>query len=134
MATATVEKTKRIKYSNELAVEICKRIMHDNKPLSKVCEDKDMPGHTAVYDWLAEHNDFADKYTHACKIRRERRFERLTDIAYQIEDVNRARLLIDTEKWQLSKEEPKKYGKQLDITSDGKALPSPIIPLPAETE
>jgi hypothetical protein len=54
----------------------------------------------------------------ACKIRREDRFEKLEDVIDKEEDVQRARLKVDVIKWQLSKEEPKKYGDKLDMTSD----------------
>jgi hypothetical protein len=86
-----------------------------------------MPHRDTVHSWLIEHEDFSDNYVRACKIRREYRFETLEDVADREEDVNRARLKVDVIKWQLSKEEPKKYGDKLDHTSGGKELPAPIL-------
>ena len=41
--------------------------------------------------------------------------------------VQRARLQVDSRKWALSKMNPKRFGDQLDITSDGEAIKAPII-------
>lgn len=38
-----------------------------------------------------------------------------------------ARVVIDTYKWQAARLLPKKYGDKLDLTSDGKALPTPLL-------
>jgi hypothetical protein len=115
------------KYTQELADEICRRVMESN--LSKVTVDESMPSRSIIYDWLAANKDFSDNYTRANKIRREERFEKMGDIADQETDVQRARLKVDVLKWQLSKEEPKKYGDKLDHTTDGKAMPTPILNL-----
>ena len=113
-------------YTEELANEICERIMK-GRPLSKVCLDNDMPHRDTVHSWLVKYQDFSDKYVRACQIRREYRFETLEDTIDREDDVQRARLKVDVIKWQLSKEEPKKYGDKLDVTSDGKQLPTPIL-------
>lgn len=117
-------------YSQELANEICQRIMA-GRPLSKVCHDDDMPSRDTVHRWLIVHEEFSDKYVRACAIRREYRFETLEDVVDKEEDPARARIKVDVIKWQLSKEEPKKYGDKLDLTSDGKQMPTPIISIAA---
>lgn len=50
----------------------------------------------------------------------------IQDMRAGIVDANMARVEIDTRKWFASKFLPKKYGDKLDLTSDGKALPTPI--------
>ena len=112
-------------YTPELAKEICKRLLTRN--LSKVCEDEDMPSRETIYTWMTEFRDFSDNYARACKIRREDRFERMEDVVEHEPDVQRARLKVDVIKWQLSKEEPKKYSDKLDVTSDGDKLDGLII-------
>lgn len=42
-------------------------------------------------------------------------------------DASMARVEIDARKWFASKFLPKRYGDKLDVTSDGKAMPAPII-------
>lgn len=106
--------------------EICVRIMQ-GKNLVEVCEADDMPHRDSVHYWLASDKEFSDKYARACKIRREGKFYEMERIARTEEDVARARLINDTLKWQLSKEDPKKYGDKLDVTSDGEKLPTPLL-------
>lgn len=114
------------KYTPQLANEICKRIM-DGNSLSKIARQDDMPSRDSIHTWLANNSEFSDNYARACKIRRENRFEDLDEIVETIEDVQRARLKVDVIKWQLSKEEPKKYGDKIDHTTNGKDLPTPIL-------
>ena len=113
-------------YSEALATEICTRILAGNS-LSKVCKADDMPSRSSVNKWLAENTDFSDNYVRACKIRRENRFEDLDEVVDTVEDVQRARLKVDVIKWQLSKEEPKKYGDKIDMTSGGEKIESNTI-------
>lgn len=51
----------------------------------------------------------------------------LQDMRDGIVDPQMARVEIDTRKWLASKLLPKKYGDKLDLTSDGKALPQPLL-------
>ena len=111
------------KYTQELADEICRRLLAGNS-LSKVSRDDDMPNRDTIHTWLATHTEFSDNYVRACKIRRENRFDDLEEVVDTTEDVQRARLKVDVIKWQLSKEEPKKYGDKIDVTTDGEKVNS----------
>ncbi len=42
------------------------------------------------------------------------------------EVLQRSKLRVDTRKFLMAKMKPKKYGEKLDVTSDGKVLPTPI--------
>lgn len=103
-------------FTDELAREICALVISGTN-LNQICSRDDMPNRDTLYSWLASKQDFSDNYARACKIRREFKFEALQEIVDQEEDVQRARLKVDVIKWQLGKEEPKKYGDKLDITS-----------------
>jgi hypothetical protein len=86
-----------------------------------------------------------DDYTRARELRSDRIFEDILAIAdkanndtYKDADgvervnrevVDRAKIQIDARKWMLGKMQPKKYGDKMDITSDGKTLPAPVIVL-----
>ena len=111
-------------YTQELAEDICLRVM--SRSLYKVVRDDGMPNRDTIYTWLNKYKDFADNYARACMLRREERFEALEEIPDIEEDVQRARLKVDVLKWQLSKEEPRKYGDKIDMTTNGKDLPQPI--------
>lgn len=49
------------------------------------------------------------------------------------EALQRSRLRVDTRKWLMAKMKPKVYGDKLDMTTNGKDLPVPIIGLPNTT-
>jgi len=113
-------------FTEELALVICSRI-EDGESLRKICLDDTMPNRSSVNKWLSENKDFSDQYARACVVRRENKFDEMYTVAEQTEDVPRARLLVDVLKWQLSKEEPKKYGDKLDMTSNGEKIETNTI-------
>src|SRR5688572_33339185 len=113
-------------FTEKLATDICKQII-DGLSLRKICASDAMPNRDTIHDWLSKNHIFSDQYAKACKLRRENKFEEIEDIARTEPDVQRARLRVDVIKWQLSKEEPKKYGDKLDMTTNGKDLPTPIL-------
>lgn len=104
-------------FTEELALTICNRI-EDGESLRKICSDDVMPNRSSVNKWLSENKNFSDQYARACVVRRENKFDEMYTVAEDTEDVPRARLLVDVLKWQLSKEEPKKYGDRLDLTGE----------------
>lgn len=118
-------------YSDEVAIKICERIAK-GESLRDVCESEGMPTRTTVHNWLLqpEKKVFFDQYERACNIRAENMFDELEKIADNPdtkESPMRSRLRVDTRKWYLSKVLPKKFGDKLDVTSDNKALPQPLL-------
>jgi len=113
-------------FNEELATTILNRI-EEGESLRKICLDKAMPNRSSVNKWLSEDKVFSDQYARACTVRRENKFEEMYSIAENTDDVPRARLLVDVLKWQLSKEEPKKYGDKLDMTTGGDKIESNTI-------
>jgi hypothetical protein len=53
----------------------------------------------------------------------------ITDMRNGTIDAQMARVEVDARKWFASKFLPKRFGDKIDMTSDGKALPTPIIAL-----
>ena len=110
----------------EILDKFMDRVMQGSS-IVDVCMADDMPSRDTIHRWLDQDKDFSDRYVRACKIRREGKFYEMERVARTEEDVNRARLINDTLKWQLSKEEPQKYGDKLDMTSDGEKLEGLVI-------
>lgn len=127
-------------YSDELAQTICECLMI-GMSLRKICELDDMPAISTVMQWLAsKKSDFMEQYAHARQVQAEYLLDELIDIAddssrdYVIVDgqerldqehIQRAKLRIDTRKWNIEKLAPKKYGakQQLEHTgSNGGAI------------
>lgn len=120
-------------YSDDLAKEICLRISN-GRSLSAVCRDKDMPSRSIIYDWLAEKKDFSDRYHEADLQRADFHADEMIEIADNVEpdtaEVAKARLQIDTRKWQVARMNATKYGdkQQVDnVSSDGSMSAKPTV-------
>lgn len=132
------------KFTQELADAVCEQIAQ-GKSMRTVCAPDEMPAIATLFRWLREYESFREQYARATEERTEAMAEDILDIAddgsndlmtiqkgdmtYEIENkevTNRSRLRVDTRKWLMAKMKPKKYGDKLDLTSDGKALPTPI--------
>lgn len=115
-------------YSKELVDTICARLA-DGETLRAICRDPEMPALSAVSRWLneADKQYFKGQYADARVAQACHLFDELKEIADDTTgDVNRDRLRVDTRKWYLSKLAPKIYGDKLDMTTNGKDLPTPI--------
>lgn len=134
-------------YNQELADEICLRIA-EGESVRNIVRDERMPSGSSIFRWLLDEDkkSFWEQYSRARNIQAELMFEEILDIAddgtndymtvikgkesYNVEDrevTNRSKLRVEARKWFLSKVLPKKFGDKLDMTSDGKALPTPLL-------
>jgi hypothetical protein len=89
-----------------------------------------LPSHATVRRWIAENEDFRDKYTRA----REEQADFIADEIMEISDglsrkkeltheqIGAARLRMDARKWVAAKLKPKKYGDKVDVTTDGESM------------
>jgi hypothetical protein len=68
--------------------------------------------------WLVELPAFEQALRRARAIIVEARVDRMADVARNEPDVNRARLMIDTDKWLASKLVSKVYGDKMDVSID----------------
>lgn len=107
----------RSKYDPILGTEILERLA-DGDSLASICRDEGMPDKRSVRRWARNHGEFGDQYAIARRLGYEKRADELLEIAddasadwietengHRILDnvrVNRARLMIDTQKWLLS--------------------------------
>lgn len=97
-------------YSEELVTEFLYRIAK-GRSVASVCGDDDMPHRATIYEWLAQNGDFSDRYARASEQRADHYFDEMLDIADKAlpEEVQKAKLQIDTRKWVLARMNPKKY-------------------------
>ena len=115
------------KYSDELANDICARIAN-GESLVKICNGDKYPAATTIFQWIANNDEFRNKYAHA----REAQADKLADEIVSIADdgvndtyitdggqavnhdvIARSRLRVDARKWVASKLAPKKYGDKI---------------------
>lgn len=135
------------KFSEAIANRICERLA-DGESLRAICCDKNMPGQTTVFRWLAadEHDAFRKQYAHARETQADSIFDEILDIAdngandwmerheadnegwkENGEAIRRSQLRIDARKWMAGKLRPKVYGDRqavdlnLDMSDEAKA-------------
>jgi len=116
-------------YSQEIATKLFKRI-ESGESVRSICKDKSMPGRTTINTWLRtpEMKDFRNQYESSTEIGLAQAFEELDEIAKDESiDVMRARLIIDTRKWSLSKQLPKKYGEKVGIEHSGEIIINRVV-------
>ncbi len=126
-------------YTPELAIKLCDRLS-EGVSLRTVCLSDDMPDKSTVFDWLRKYKEFADQYAQAKAESSEALNEELMDLgdeaidhAYKADPkassavVQAVKLKADNMKWYMSKMKPKKYGDKIDMTTNGKDLPTPIF-------
>jgi hypothetical protein len=118
-------------YTPEKAKSICDALA-EGVPLAEICRAEDMPHPSTVRRWAKEN----EKLSLAIADAREDGEERITaDIrrtakgepGYSTNDVQRDKLIIDTDLKLLAKWNPKKYGDKTVLSND------PENPLPAPT-
>ncbi|MCJ8336346.1 MAG: terminase small subunit protein [Epibacterium sp.] len=109
-----------VEFSQEIFDEICDRLS-DGESLRKICSDDDMPNKGSVFKWLASDEKLSDQYARAREVQADALFDDCLDIADGVspEDVQKARLRIDTRKWMAGKLRPKKYGDKVQQELSG---------------
>lgn len=102
------------KYTQKLADEICEGVTL-GKSIRTVTSPEHMPSIATFYTWLRTHDEFLKQYARACEERTEAMSEDILDIADDAEDVQKARLQVETRKWLMAKMKPKKYGDKMAV-------------------
>ena len=122
-------------FTKEIGDEICTRLM-DGESLRRICLDDHMPARSSVFLWLHHvvDKDFSDQYERARAVMAECLVEDLLDIADNStndfmeregvevpdhENIQRAKLRVDTRKWFVGKVLPKKYGDSMNLKHSG---------------
>ncbi len=106
-------------YTSELATEICNAIACNSKGIKRLCkENPGWPSAFTIFKWLKENNVFSEQYARAKVVQITLIVDEMLDIAFDAEDVNKARLEIDTRKWLACKLMPKVYGNKVDARVD----------------
>ena len=119
-----------VKYSPEIADEICRRVAN-GEPLKSICEGtKGMPDDSAIRAWvLSDRDGFTAKYQDACRTRADRWADEIitiADLPVPLDTngrgdnaaIQRHRLMVDTRKWIVQKMLPKVYGDRIEHTGD----------------
>lgn len=112
--------------------KIIKKISDEGFSLRTALSQEDMPSSQTFYKWIDDDEIKSKQYARACEERAEYMAQEILDIADEnnadayIDDegnakidgnvVQRSKLRVDTRKWLMSKQAPKKYGDKTDTT------------------
>jgi hypothetical protein len=109
-------------YTPEVAELICQRLL-EGESLNMIVKDENMPGNGTVFRWLAQHEEFREKYARAREAQMDAMAEEILNIADdgEPEQANWLKLRVDTRKWLMSKLAPKKYGDRTTLAGDPNA-------------
>lgn len=115
-------------YTVEQGNAICELIA-EGKTLRETCREL-KTDRVKIYRWFATFPAFRNQYTRARRIGADANFDELIELAKGEGDdspasVNRARLIVDTQKWRLAKMVPRKYGDKQEITHKGSVASGP---------
>ena len=122
-------------YTSEIAQEICDKLA-EGISLAEICRREDMPHPSTVRRWAKSNEALSLAIADA----REDGEERITanirrtargDDGYSTGDVQRDKLIIDTDLKLLAKWNPKKYGEKIQQEVTGKDG-APLIPVTKE--
>ena len=117
-------------WTPEIEDEICIEIS-SGRAMHELCNQKGMPSEATLYRRMATDDRFAAKMAQARAAQQDHEVERCIKIAESAtpEDVQVARLQIDTIKWRAGKLRPKVYGdKVTNIVSDPDGRPVDMAP------
>jgi hypothetical protein len=119
-------------YSDELVVAICKRLS-EGEPLAQICRDEGMPCVQTVANWENERENVSVGIARArrfgfdaiaARARMTARGKDAQDGGDSSGDVQRDKLIVDTDLKLLAKWDPRRYGERQLVGSD------PDNPLP----
>ena len=141
-------------YNDELLYELCERIGNGER-LQDICKDERMPSAFTVWHWVTLDPKFEAAYTAALNARAELKLDKMEAIAADgthdneldadaevptvkpnKEALGRSQLRIDTIKWRLSRELPKRFGEpQPTAAAPEFAAPAqPALPPPTKID
>jgi hypothetical protein len=107
-----------MKFDQEIANKICAQ-MTTGMSLTQICQQEDVPNKPEILEWLRDNETFRTHYARAREMMLDLHgVDNIIDLADNVgltaEQINKARLQIDSRKWVMSKLLPKKYGERLE--------------------
>ena len=104
-----------------LMEKICLRVA-SKETLCQICKEPGHPAHTTIYAWMAQDVELAKMYNEARTTRafsRGDKIDAITELVLKgVLDANCARVVIDAEKWLMTREAPKAFGDRVAVEHD----------------
>ena len=113
--------TKELTLTTSLSNNICQKLM-EGKPLTQICQEKDLPSLTTIYKWINSNPSFAKQITQARKVRCQTYLDKMiTELeTASHKDVPILREKLHHYRWLASKLLPSLYGDKQEVVQDTK--------------
>jgi len=111
----------KIQLTKSLTESLETKLMN-GKTLTSICQAKDMPSLSTVYNWIKTDKDFSNKISQARKIGCQFYLDKMIDELETVssKDVNLVREKLHHYRWLASKLLPSLYGDKQEIVQDTK--------------
>ena len=113
--------TKKLQLTTELSDNISKQLML-GKPLTRICQDKNMPSLSKVYDWINSDQSFAKLIDRSRRIGSQYYLDKMIDELENAssKDTSLLREKLIHYRWMASKLLPGIYGDKTTVETDSK--------------
>ena len=113
--------TKELTLTTSLSNNICQNLM-EGKPLTQICQQKDLPSLTTIYKWINSNPSFAKQITQARKVGCQTYLDKMiTELeTASHKDVPILREKLHHYRWLASKLLPNLYGDKQEVIQDTK--------------
>ena len=98
---------------------MCERLI-SGEPLRQITKCAGMPGESTVFQWLARHDEFAERYARARALQTEHMAEEVFEIADNPSgDTQRDKLRVDVRHWHMARVRPGRWGDRQRLEHSG---------------
>lgn len=115
-----------IKLTSAIVDEVMFRLAEGESLIKIVSSNtKKFGSYSTLFVWLNKNLELRDRFNHAREIGLQKKADELDEFASKpvkgktLVELNHRRLVVDTRKWLLSKQLPKKFGDKLDLNHGG---------------
>ena len=113
--------TKELTLTTSLSNNICQKLM-EGKPLTQICQEKDLPSLTTIYKWINSNPSFAKQITNARRVGTQFYLDKMIEEleTMSAKDVGIVREKLHHYRWLASKLLPSLYGDKQEVVQDTK--------------
>ena len=113
--------TKELTLTTSLSNNICQKLM-EGKPLTQICQEKDLPSLTTIYKWINNNPSFAKQITNARRVGTQYYLDKMIEEleTMSAKDVGIVREKLHHYRWLASKLLPSLYGDKQEVIQDTK--------------
>ena len=112
---------KELTLTTSLSNNICQKLM-EGKPLTQICQEKDLPSLTTIYKWINSNPSFAKQIIQARRVGTQYYLDKMIEEleTMSAKDVGIVREKLQHYRWLAQKLLPNLYGDKQEVVQDTK--------------